>query len=54
MNGKNSKARIALNGFKSVYLSNMNEQVICELPLCDDVVELDVSAHKIVTLLMKK
>ena len=55
MNGDNSKARIALNnGFKSAYLSGMNEEIVRELPIVDGMLELDVSAHKIVTLLMKK
>ena len=54
MNGESTRARIDLSRFSSVYLSDMNESVLEELPMRDGIVELDVLAHKIVTLLMKK
>ena len=54
MNGKSSKARIALNSFESAYLSNMNEEILCELPVRDGILELDVPANKIITVLLKK
>lgn len=54
INGESAKAKIDLSRFSEVYLSDMNENLLLKLPLRDGVAELDVSANKIVTLLMKK
>ena len=54
VNGQRAKARIDLSAFRAVYLSDMNETLHRELAMRDGVVELDVPANKIVTLLMKK
>ena len=54
INGESAKAKIDLSRFGEVYLSDMNENLLLKLPLRDGVAELDVSANKIVTLLMKK
>ena len=54
INGERTKAKIDLSRFREVYMSDMNENILEKLAMRDGVVELDVSANKIVTLLMKK
>ncbi len=52
-NGHRETARIDLSHFSRVFLSDMNETVRDELPMRDGMVELDVAAYQVITLLMK-
>ena len=51
--GKTVEASVRLNGFKRVFLSNMNEEILEEIPLRDGTLNLSVAPYKVITLLLR-
>ena len=54
INGENGTAKIDLLCFNRVYMSDMNETIIDELKMNNGIVEIDVQANKVITLMLKK
>jgi mannosylglycerate hydrolase len=50
--GKPVEAKLRLEGFSRVYLSNMNEEILEEIPLTSQTVSVPVGPYKVITLLL--
>jgi alpha-mannosidase len=52
--GRRVEAKLHLSGFARAFVSNMNEEILEQLPLVDGNLSLNVAPYKVITLLLRQ